>query len=391
MPDCENVIYMDHHATTPVDPQVIEAMMPYMTIHFGNASNTAHSFGKNALDAVEKGRRQVAGLINCTPEEIVFTSGATESDNLAIKGIAHEYAHKGNHIITSTVEHHAVMDTCVALEEEGFEITYLPVDCYGMVRTDRVESAITNRTILISLIYANNEVGSINSISEIGKIARRHGVLFHSDAVQGLGKIDSDVDMLGLDLMSLTAHKIYGPKGIGALYIRQADPRIKLHPIMHGGGQEHDLRPGTLNVPGIVGFGEACNLSRELMAEESKRICALRNRLYDALLNEIEDIYLNGHPEKRLPGNLNISFKFVESRSLISGLNNIALSTGSACNFGANHASHVLLAMGLEEQLAHTAVRLGLGRYTTEEEVSIVIDAVVEAVARLRKLSPIDE
>lgn len=387
----DNIIYMDYHATTPLDPRVVEAMMPYLTTCYGNASSTAHAFGWEAKDAVEKARQQVAELISCSPEEIIFTSGATESDNLAIKGVAYGYRHRGNHIITSAVEHHAVLDTCAVLENEGFDITYLPVDEYGMIHPQQVEDCITSQTILISLIYANNEVGTISPISEIGKIARKHSVLFHSDAVQAVGRIVSDVDQLGLDLMSLTAHKMYGPKGVGALYIRTAKPEIQLTPMIHGGRQEHHIRPGTLNVPGIVGFGEACELSRTLMVEESQRILALRDKLRHALFNRIDCIYLNGHPVKRLAGNLNISFEFVESEALLAGLNDIALSAGSACTSGAVQASHVLYAMHLKEELAHTAVRFGLGRFTTEEEVNQVIDAVVKEVHRLRQLSPLYE
>ena len=391
MNDQDNIIYMDYHATTPLDPQVVEAMMPYLTNCFGNASSTAHVYGWKASDAVEKARHQVAELINCSPEELIFTSGATESDNLAIKGIAYTNKHKGNHIITSTTEHHAVLDTCAVLENEGFKVTYLPVDEYGMIQPQQVEDCITSQTILISLIYANNEVGTINPISEIGKIARKHGVFFHSDAVQAIGKIDSDVDRLGLDLMSLTAHKMYGPKGIGALYIRKSEPEIQLAPMIHGGGQENHIRPGTLNVPGIVGFGEACELAKTLMVEEDERVSILRDKLHHALFNRIDRIYLNGHPANRLAGNLNISFEFVESKALLAGLNNIALSAGSACTSGAVQASHVLLAMQLKEELAHTAVRFGLGRFTTEVEVDQVIDAVVKEVHRLRQLSPLYE
>ena len=391
MKEWDNIIYMDNHATTPIDPQVVEAMMPYLTTCFGNASSTAHSFGWRAKEAVEKARGQVAELVNCSPEELVFTSGATESDNLAIKGVAYAYRHKGNHIITSTAEHHAVLDTCAILESEGFEITYLPVDEYGMLQPQQIEDCIKSRTILISLIYANNEVGTINPIPEIGRIAQKHGVLFHSDAVQAIGKIDTDVDRLGLDLMSLTAHKMYGPKGIGALYIRSRKPEIKLTPMIHGGGQENHIRPGTLNVPGIVGFGEACELSKTAMVEESERISSLRDKLYQALHNRIDRIYLNGHPVKRVAGNLNVSFEFVESEALLASLDNIALSAGSACTSGAVQASHVLLAMRLKEELAHTAVRFGLGRFTTEEEVDQVIDAIVKEVHRLRQLSPLYE
>jgi cysteine desulfurase len=391
MEDRDDIIYMDYHATTPLDPKVVEGMMPYLTTCFGNASSTSHVLGWIAKDAVEKARGQVAELIKCSPSELIFTSGATESDNLAIKGVAYTYRHKGNHIITSAAEHHAVIDTCAVLESEGFNVTYLPVDQYGMVHPQQVEDHITSQTILISLIYANNEVGTINPIPEIGKIAEEHGVLFHSDAVQAVGKIDSDVDRLALDLMSLTAHKMYGPKGIGALYIRARKPEIQLTPMIHGGGQENHVRPGTLNVPGIVGLGEACELSKTLMVEESERTSILRDKLYHALFNRIDSIYLNGHPEKRLSGNLNISFEFVESEALLASLDNIALSAGSACTSGVVQASHVLLAMRLKEELAHTAIRFGLGRFTTEADVDQVIDAVVKEVHRLRQLSPLCE
>lgn len=391
MTTSEKSIYMDYHATTPLDPQVLEAMMPYLTTNFGNASSTMHPFGWDAKAAVEQARQQVADLINASPEEIVFTSGATESDNLAIKGIAYQYRQKGNHIITSTTEHHAVLDTCKALESEGFEITYLDVDGYGMVHPQVVKDAITNRTILISLIYANNEVGTVNPIPEIGEIAKKHGVLFHSDAVQGIGKIESDVDILKADLMSLTAHKMYGPKGIGALYIRNRSPKIQLHPMIHGGGQENQIRPGTLNVPGIVGFGAACALSKAMMAEEAQRLIALRTRLYRQLSEQLDFLHLNSHPEKRLPGTLNISFEFVESESLLMGLKGIALSAGAACTSDAIEASHVLRAMGLKEEIALSAIRFGLGRYTTEAEVDLVADAVVKQVQRLREMSPLYE
>jgi cysteine desulfurase len=387
----ERLIYMDNHATTPLDPQVLEAMMPYLTTHFGNAASTTHVFGWKAKEAVDCARQQIADLINCSPKEIVFTSGATESDNLAIKGVAYQYKSKGNHIITSAAEHHAVLDSCKALAQQGFEVTYLPVDRYGMVHPQDVENAITDRTILISLIYANNEVGTINPISEVGEITAQHGVLFHSDAAQGVGRIESDVDKLKVDLMSFTAHKMYGPKGIGALYIRQKRPRIRLRPLIHGGGHEDNIRSGTLNVPSIVGFGKVCELCKKFMSEESERIAALRDRLYHGLSKRIDLIHLNGHPEKRLPGNLNINFEFVESEALLVGVKGIALSTGSACTSEKVEASYVLRAMGVEAELAHTAVRFGLGRYNTSEEVDEVVDRVVKQVARLRELSPLYE
>lgn len=387
----EDLIYMDHHATTPLDPQVLEAMMPYLTTHFGNAASSTHIFGERAKRAVDDARQQVANLISCPSEEIIFTSGATESDNLAVKGVAHQHKHKGNHIITSGVEHHAVLDSCKALEELGFDVTYLPVNKYGMVHPQQVEDAITDQTILISLIYVNGEVGTINPISEIGEIAGRHGILFHSDATQGVGKIESGVDKLKVDLMSFTAHKMYGPKGIGALYVRKKHPPIQLYPLLHGGGQENNVRSGTLNVPGIVGFGAACELCKKAMGEEAKRIASLRERLYRGLSKRIDFIHLNGHPTKRLPGNLNLSFEFVESQSILLGLKEIALSSGSACNSDSVEPSYVLRAMGVKDELALAAIRFGLGRHNTAEEVDAVVDRVAKQVARLRELSPLYE
>ena len=380
-----NLIYMDNHATTPIAPEVLEAMMPYLTTHFGNASST-HPFGTTAKDAVEKARHQVAGLLGCSAEEIIFTSGATESDNLAVKGIAYACREKGNHIITSTAEHHAILDTCHALEAEGFETTYLPVDKYGRVSPDDVEAAITPRTILMSFMYANNEVGTINPISDIAAVAAKHGVLFHSDAVQGIGQLLSDMEMLGVDLASLTAHKIYGPKGIGALYIRRSvTPPDSL---FHGGGQELGVRPGTLNVAGIVGLGAACELSKKHIKIGKSCVSTLRDTLHEKLNARLEDIHLNGHPEQRLPGNLNLCFAGVQSHALLTGLKRVAVSTGSACDSESVKASHVLVAMGVPTELALTAVRFGLGRYNTAEEVGIVADEVVQVVNRLRALAP---
>ena len=384
-------IYMDCHATTPLDPQVLEAMMPYLTTHFGNAASSTHVFGQKAKEAVDHARQQVADLIDCSPEEIVFTSGATESDNLAVKGVAYQHRHKGSHIVTSTVEHHAVLDSCKALEEAGFDVTYLPIDKYGMVHPQQVEDAITDQTILISLIYGNGEVGTINPISEVGEIAERHDILFHSDATQGVGKVESGVNKLKVDLMSFTAHKIYGPKGIGALYVRKKHPPIQLYPLLHGGGQENNIRSGTLNVPGIVGFGAACELCKEAMAEEAKRIAALRGRLHHGLSKRIDFIHLNGHPKKRHPGNLNLSFEFVESQSVLLGLKEIALSSGSACNSDSVEPSYVLRAMGVKDELALAAIRFGLGRSNTAEEVDEVVDRVAKQVTRLRELSPLYE
>lgn len=380
-----NIIYMDNHATTPVAPEVLEAMMPYLTTNFGNASST-HPFGTTAKEAVEKARHQVADLLGCSTEEIIFTSGATESDNLAIRGIAYACKEKGNHIITSAAEHHAILDTCHVLAADGFETTYLPVDKYGMVSPDDVEAAITPKTILMSFMYANNEVGTINPITDIAAVAAKHGVLFHSDAVQGIGQLPSDMEELGLDLASLTAHKIYGPKGIGALYIRRGCSQP--HSLFYGGGQEKGVRPGTLNVPGIVGLGAACELSKKHMASGKSCVATLRDALQQKLNEHLDDIHLNGHPEQRLPGNLNLCFAGVQSHAHLAGLKHVAVSTGSACDSESVKASHVLVAMAVPNELALTTVRFGLGRYNTAEEVDIVADEVVKVVNRLRALAP---
>ena len=384
-------IYMDSHATTPLDRRVLEAMMPYLTTHFGNAASSTHLFGEHAKGAVDTARGQVADLIGCSPEEIIFTSGATESDNLAVKGVAYQYRDRGNHIITSAVEHHAVLDSCKALEESGFNVAYLPVDKYGMIPPQQIKDAITDQTVLISLIYVNGEVGTINPITEVGEIAEQYGILFHSDATQGIGKVESDVNELKVDLMSFTAHKMYGPKGIGALYVRKKNPPIQLYPLLHGGGQENNIRSGTLNVPGIVGFGAACELCKQEMKEEANRITALREQLYHGLSRRIDRIHLNGHPTKRLPGNLNLSFEFVESQSILLGLKEIALSSGSACNSDSVEPSYVLRAMGVKDELALGAIRFGLGRHNTVAEVTTVVKRVASQVARLRELSPLYE
>ena len=380
-----DIIYMDNHATTPIAPEVFDAMLPYLTKNFGNAAST-HPFGVTAKDAVDKARHQVATLLGCTSDEIIFTSGATESDNLAIRGAAYANRDKGNHIITSAAEHHAVLDTCHALDTEGFETTYLPVDKYGMVNPDDVENAITPKTILMSFMYANNEVGTINPIREIAYIASKHGVVFHSDAVQGIGKLESDMDVLGLDMASITAHKMYGPKGIGALYIRSGN---RLAPLFYGGGQESGIRPGTLNVSGIVGLGAACQACEAAMKmkTEEKSVAPMRDALHQRFVSQLTDIHLNGHPESRLLGNLNLCFAGVQSHSLLAGLRRIAVSTGSACDSESVTASHVLVAMGIPNELAVTAVRFGLGRYNTMDEVNIVADEVVQTVNRLRSLS----
>ncbi len=380
------VIYMDNHATTPIAPEVLDAMLPYLTTHFGNAAST-HPYGIEAKDAVDKARHQVANLLNCVPEEVIFTSGATESDNLAIRGAAYACKDKGNHIITSTAEHHAVLDTCHALDTEGFKTTYLPVDKYGMVNPDDVETSITPKTILMSFMYANNEVGTINPIRDIANIASKHDVLFHSDAVQGIGKLESNMDVLGLDMASITAHKIYGPKGVGALYVRSGS---RLEPLFYGGGQEIGVRPGTLNVAGIIGLGaacEACQTAMEMKTEE-KVVGPLRDALHQKLASQLTDIHLNGHPEKRLLGNLNLCFAGVQSHALLTGLKNVAVSTGSACDSESVTPSHVLVAMGVPNDLTLTTIRFGLGRYNTAEEVEIVAEEVIKTVNRLRALAP---
>jgi cysteine desulfurase len=379
-------IYMDHHATTPVAPEVFEAMRPYFLEHFGNAASRNHAFGWAAEGAVETARAEVARLIGCKPIEVVFTSGATESDNLALKGVAEAYRDKGRHLITSQVEHPAVLDACKRLEKDGYQVTYLPVDRHGMVDPATVARAITPKTVLVSIMLANNEVGTIQPLAEIGRICKERGVLLHSDAVQGVGKIPVAVDALGVDLLSLTAHKLYGPKGVGALYVRMGQPRVRLVPQIDGGGHEKGRRSGTLNVPGIVGLGKACELARRLMADEAVRLSALRERLRAALFLRLDHIHLNGHPTERLPGNLNVSFDFVEGEALLMSLKEVAVSSGSACTTASLQASHVLRAMGLGDELAHASVRFGLGRGNTEEEVDYVSVRIVEEVARLRAM-----
>ena len=388
--DGHRPIYLDHHATTPLDSAVLNAMMPYLTDKFGNASSRTHAYGWEAEEAVHQAREQVAALINARPEEIVFTSGATESDNLALKGIARAYRDRGNHIITTTTEHRAILDACQALEAEGFDITCVPVDRGGLVDPEDVRRAITPRTILISVMYVNAEIGTIAPLADIGAIAREHGVLFHSDAVQGVGKIACNVDDLGVDLMSISAHKIYGPKGVGALYVRKTHPeRIRLHPMIDGGGQERGLRSGTANVPGIVGLGKACEVCQSQWETEAIRLRGLRQQLHDGLTARIDDIHLNGHPEPRLPGNLNVSFARVQGESLLLSMQHVAaLSAGSACSSGSNEPSYVLRAIGLDDILANASIRFGLGRSTTAADIDIVVEALVERVARLRALAP---
>jgi cysteine desulfurase len=385
-------IYMDYHATTPVDPRVLAEMLPYFTDVFGNAASRNHVFGWRAEEAVEHARERVAALIGAeNPKEIVFTSGATESNNLAIKGVAEFYREKGNHLITTVIEHKAVLDTCKRLEKQGFEVTYLPVDRYGMVDPDDVRKAITDRTILVSVMLANNEVGTIQPIAEIGKITRERGVLLHSDAVQGIGKIPFDVARASVDLLSVTAHKMYGPKGVGALYVRRSRPRVRLVAQMDGGGHERGNRSGTLNVPGIVGLGMAAEIMQREGADESTRLLSLRERLWKRLSSAIEDIHLNGHPERRLPGNLNVAFAYVEGEAMMMAIKDVAVSSGSACTSASLEPSYVLRAMGVGEEMAHSSIRFGLGRFTTPEEVDFVADLVIDKVNKLRAMSPLYE
>jgi cysteine desulfurase len=384
-------IYMDNHATTPMDPRVFKAMTPYFTDIFGNAASRNHSFGWEAEEAVEKSRKQIAGLIGATAKEIVFTSGATESNNLAIKGVAEMYAEKGNHIITAATEHKAILDTCKRLEKSGIRVSYLPVQANGLVDLDMLRDAITDKTILISLMYANNEIGVIQPVAEIGKIAREKGILFHSDAVQAVGKVPVNVLKDNIDIMSLTGHKIYGPKGCGALYVRRKSPRVQLTAQMDGGGHERGMRSGTLNVPGIVGLGEACAICQAEMPEESKRMAFLRDKLKHKLESELDETYVNGTLEHRLPNNLNISFAYVEGESLLMGINDIAVSSGSACTSATLEPSYVLKALGAGDDLAHSSIRFGLGRFNTEEEVDYVANKVIDVVKKLRELSPLYE
>ncbi len=384
-------IYMDNHATTPVDPRVVETMLPYFNERFGNAASRNHSFGWAGEEAVENARAQVAALIGATPKEIIFTSGATESDNLMIKGVAEMYREKGNHIITQAIEHKAVLDTCKRLEKYGYEITYLPVHRDGRVDPEDVCKAITPKTILITIMYANNEIGVINPIAEIGKIAKEHGIIFAVDGVQAVGKIPVDVQKDNIDLLAISGHKFYGPKGVGALYVRRRNPRVQLSAIIDGGGHERGMRSGTLNVPGIVGLGKAAELARLEMPEESVRLRALRDRLKKNLESKLDEVFVNGSMEHRLPNNLNMSFAYVEGESLLMGINDIAVSSGSACTSATLEPSYVLKALGVGEDLAHTSIRFGLGRFNTEEEVDYVSEKMVHVVNKLRELSPLYE
>lgn len=384
-------IYLDNHSTTPCDPRVVEAMLPYFTEKFGNAASRNHPFGWEAEEGVDHARKQIARLIGADAKEIIFTSGATESDNLALQGIVAMYREKGDHIITSATEHRAVIDTAKYLEKKGVNVTFLPVDKAGMVSPDDVRNAITDKTILISVMLANNEIGTINPIAAIGKIAKEKGIIFHCDATQGVGKIPVNVQEMGIDLMSFTSHKIYGPKGVGALYVRRRAPRVRLEPMLYGGGHERGMRSGTLPVPLIVGFGKACELCEQEMATEAVRMAKMRDRLQEGIMGAMDEVYLNGHPTERLPGNLNISFAYVEGEALLMGVKEIALSSGSACTSATLEPSYVLRALGVGSDLAHSSIRFGLGRFTTDEEIEYTIDRMLKAVTHLREMSPLYE
>ena len=387
----ETPIYLDNNATTPLDPRVLEAMMPYLTGTFGNAASRSHPFGWKAEEAVERARGQVAEALGADPKEIVWTSGATESDNLAIKGVVEMYRDKGNHIITAAIEHKAVLDTCQYLQGQGCQVTVLPVDEHGLVTAEQVESAITDRTVLVTIMTANNEIGTIHPVGQIGRVCKRRGVLFHSDATQAFGKIATDVEAMGVDLLSLSGHKMYGPKGVGALYVRRRNPRVRLAAQMHGGGHERGMRSGTLNVPGIVGLGAAAQFAQREMPQESKRIAGLRDRLGQGIAARVDHVRLNGHPTQRLANTLNLSFAYVEGESLMMKFKDLAVSSGSACTSASLEPSYVLRALGVSDELAHSSIRFSLGRFNTVEQIDYAVAKVAEAVAELRQLSPLYE
>ena len=384
-------IYMDNHATTPIDPRVLQEMLPYFTEKFGNSASRNHAFGWAAEEGVNVAREQIAGLIGATAKEIIFTSGATESDNLAIKGVAEGYKERGNHIVTAITEHKAVLDTCKRLEKYGYRVTYLPVQKSGIIDLDELKSAINGKTILVTIMAANNEIGVLQPITEIGKVCHERGVIFHTDAAQAVGKIPIDVDKENIDLMSISAHKIYGPKGVGALYVRRKNPRVQISAIMDGGGHERGMRSGTLNVAGIVGLGKACAIGSEEMSKEASHLAGMRNRLKDGIVNRLDEVQINGSMEQRLPGNLNISFAYVDGESLLMGINDVAVSSGSACTSATLEPSYVLKALGIADELAHSSIRFGIGRFNTKAEIDYVADRVVETVQRLREISPLYE
>ena len=383
-------IYLDYQATTPCDPRVVQAMLPYFTEHFGNPHSRNHAYGWKAEEAVEKARAQVAALIGADEKEIVFTSGATESNNLALKGVAHFHKDRKNHLITVVTEHKCVLDSCRHLELEGFNVTYLPVKQNGLIDLDQLRAAITDKTAIVSVMAVNNEIGVIQPLAEIGKICRERGVYFHTDAAQAAGKIPLDVNAMNIDLLSISGHKLYGPKGIGALYVRRK-PRVRLEALIHGGGQERGFRSGTLPTPLCVGLGEACAIAQKEMGAETERLTYLRDRLYNGIKSRLPEVFLNGDLEKRIPGNLNISFAYVEGEGLMMGIKDLCVSSGSACTSASLEPSYVLRALGVEEELAHTSLRLGIGRFTTEQDVDYAIEHIVEAVNRLRQMSPLWE
>jgi cysteine desulfurase len=386
-------IFMDSQSTTPVDPRVLEEMIPYFTEKFGHPASRNHPFGWEAEGGVDKAREQIAKLIGARdPKEVVFTSGGTEAINLALKGVAEMYREKGNHIVTTTIEQRATLDVCKRLERQGFEVTYVPVGREGLVDVEAVRAALTDKTILISIMFANNEIGTIQPVAELGKLAKEKGIIFHTDATQAVGKIPVDVEAMGIDLLSMTAHMLYGPKGVGALYVRRKSPRVRLAPMVDGGGHERGMRSGTVPVPLVVGFGKAAEISREVMGEESKRLAALRDRLQEQIVSKVDEAYVNGHPERRLPHNLNISFAYVEGESVLMGLNReAALASGSACTSATLEPSYVISALGVDSELAHSSIRFGLHRFSTEEEVDFVAQKTVEVIHRLREMSPLYE
>ncbi len=382
-------IYLDNNSTTRVDPRVLEALLPYFSEAYGNAASKTHVFGREAERAVSTAREQIATLIGCDTREVVFTSGATESDNLAIKGVASMLRHQGNHIITVQTEHKAVLDTCKRLQQEGFEVTYLPVDRFGLIQSEQVDEAITDKTILVSVMAANNEIGTIQPIAEIGKVCKNAGVLLHSDAAQAVGKIPFDVEAMQVDLASLSAHKMYGPKGVGCLYVRRRNPHVRIDPLIDGGGHERGMRSGTLPVPQIVGFGKACELAKNEMSDDDRRLRGLRDRLHKQLTASLDEVTLNGHPDRRLPQTLNLSFGFVKGEALMMSMRDVAVSSGSACTSASVEPSYVLQALGVSDELAHASIRFGLGRFTTEEEIDYAAAEVKKNVERLRALNPL--
>lgn len=384
-------VYLDNNATTPLDPLVLEAMMPYLTDKFGNAASRNHSFGWEAEQAVEKARQQIAALISADPREIIFASGATEGNNIAIKGIAAMHAERGKHIITQATEHKAVIDPCKYLEQHGFRVTFLGVDRYGRIDLNELADAISDETILVSIMHGNNEIGTLQPIAEIGKLCREREVFFHTDACQTFGKVPIDVSGMGIHLLTLSAHKIYGPKGVGAMYVRRKNPRVRCEPVLHGGGHERGMRSGTLNVPGIVGLGRAAELCQQQMDSEAARLAALRDRLQDGIMTQLDEVFLNGHPTERTPTTVNLSFAYIEGESLMMSMKDVAVSSGSACTSASLEPSYVLRALGIGDELAHSSIRFSVGRFNTADEIDYVVETVVAAVKKLRAMSPLYE